>query len=107
MKGPYVLWAVMRWGIFAGLILVTLSGFGVCLLVLQTVSDLPKLPEDLSRIIETPQSLVYNASGKVVLHLGERENVPLNRVSPDFINAIVATEDHLFSSIEVSTSFGH
>lgn len=96
MKGPYVLWAVMRWGIFAGLILVTLSGFGVCLLVLQTVSDLPKLPEDLSRIIETPQSLVYNASGKVVLHLGERENVPLNRVSPDFINAIVATEDHLF-----------
>jgi penicillin-binding protein 1A len=96
MKGLYAIWAVMRWGMFAGLILAALGGFGVCLLVLHTVSDLPKLPGDLSRIIETPQSLVYNASGQVVLHLGERESVPLNRVSPDFINAIVATEDHLF-----------
>jgi penicillin-binding protein 1A len=70
--------------------------FSVTFLVLHTAATLPKLPGDLSRIIETPQSRVYDASGQVVMHLGERESVPLARVSPDFINAIVATEDHLF-----------
>jgi penicillin-binding protein 1A len=96
MKGWDGIWAVSRWVFFAGLILVCTGIFAVTLLVLYTASDLPKLPEDLSRIIETPQSLVYNASGQVVMHLGEQESVPLARVSPDFINAIVATEDHLF-----------
>lgn len=88
--------AVLRWGGYAGLILACAGIFAVTLLVLHVASDLPKLPGDLSRIIETPQSLVYDVSGKVVMRLGERESVPLARVSPDFIDAIVATEDHLF-----------
>jgi penicillin-binding protein 1A len=96
MKGWDRIWAVLRGLFFAGLILVSTGIFAVTLLVLHTASNLPKLPQDLSRIIETPQSRVYNASGQVVMHLGERENVPLARVSPDFIHAIVATEDHLF-----------
>ena len=62
----------------------------------QVARDLPKLPESLSRLIETPQTLIYAADGQVVLALGERRVVPLNRVSQDFINAIVATEDHRF-----------
>jgi penicillin-binding protein 1A len=96
MRGWNAIWAVLRWVFFAGLILVSTGIFAVTILVLHTASNLPKLPQDLSRIIETPQSRVYNASGQVVMHLGERESVPLARVSPDFINAIVATEDHLF-----------
>ncbi|MBG0780623.1 MAG: transglycosylase domain-containing protein, partial [Desulfotignum balticum] len=96
MKGILSIWRAARLVFFTGLILVCTGIFLLTLLILYTASDLPRLPEDLSRIIETPQSLVYNASGQVVLRLGERESVPLNRVSPDFINAIVATEDHRF-----------
>ncbi len=96
MKGILSIWRAARLVFFTGLMLVCAGIFLVTLLILYTASDLPRLPEDLSRIIETPQSLVYNASGQVVLRLGERESVPLNRVSPDFINAIVATEDHRF-----------
>ncbi len=96
MKPIGSIWTAIRLAFFSGLMLVCAGIFSVTVLVLYTASDLPRLPEDLSRIIETPQSLVYNAAGQVVLHLGERESVPLNRVSPDFINAIVATEDHRF-----------
>ena len=96
MKNVCSIWAGIRLFFFSGLILFCAGIFFVTLLVLYTASDLPRLPDDLSRIIETPQSVVYNSAGQVILHLGERESVPLNRVSPDFINAIVATEDHRF-----------
>lgn len=81
---------------FAGLVTVCAGIIGLMCLVFYTVPDLPKLPEDVSRIIETPQSIVYASSGQMLMRLGERESVPLSRVSADFINAILATEDHLF-----------
>ncbi|HSL60568.1 MAG TPA: PBP1A family penicillin-binding protein [Desulfotignum sp.] len=90
------IWQVIRFVFFSGLILFSTGIIVFMLLVFHTVSDLPRLPRDLSRIIETPQSLVYGSSGQVVMRLGERESVPLNQISADFINAIVATEDHLF-----------
>lgn len=62
----------------------------------QVAGDLPKLPDSLNRLIETPQTLIYAADGQVIMTLGERNAVPLDRVSPDFINAILATEDHRF-----------
>lgn len=58
--------------------------------------DLPKLPSPLSRIIETPQTQIFAADGKILATLGERKAVPLNMVSQDFINAILAIEDHRF-----------
>jgi 1A family penicillin-binding protein len=81
---------------FAGLMLVSVGTFSVMFLVFYTVSDLPKLPQDVSRIIETPQSLVYASSGQVLIQLGERDSISLDQVSVDFVNAILATEDHLF-----------
>ncbi|MDD9301570.1 MAG: PBP1A family penicillin-binding protein [Desulfobacter sp.] len=65
-------------------------------LVLTVSQDLPKLPTPLNRIIETPQSLIYASNGQVLIALGERKAISLDMVSPDFLNAIVATEDHLF-----------
>ena len=65
-------------------------------LIFHVAGDLPKLPSPLSRIIETPQSLIYASTGQLLWGLGERKVVPLEMVSKDFINAIVATEDHLF-----------
>ncbi len=65
-------------------------------LIFHVAGDLPKLPSPLSRIIETPQSLIYDSTGQLIMGLGERKLVPLELVSKDFINAIVATEDHRF-----------
>lgn len=66
------------------------------ILFFYSIKDLPRLPEPLSRIIETPPTEIFSADGQPVLLLGGREYVPLNRVSLNFIQAILATEDHRF-----------
>jgi 1A family penicillin-binding protein len=78
------------------LVSVVLGCLAGIFLIFHVAGDLPKLPSPLSRIIETPQSLIYASTGQVLMGLGERKAVPLEMVSTDFINAIVATEDHRF-----------
>jgi len=60
------------------------------------LADLPRVPEPLNRIIETPPTEIYAATGERVMVIGGREAIPLNRVSPHFIQAVIATEDHRF-----------
>lgn len=60
------------------------------------VSDLPRVPDPLSRIIETPPTEIFAATGERIMLIGGREAVPLNRISPFFIQAVIATEDHRF-----------
>lgn len=96
MKWLTPFYSLIRILFWSGLVLVAFGILGGSLLVFHTAADLPKLPEDLNRMIETPQSLVYASTGQVILRLGERKSVPLSQVSRDFINAILATEDHLF-----------
>ena len=76
---------------FSGIVTVFLA-----ILFFYSIKDLPRLPEPLSRIIETPPTEIFSADGQPVLLLGGREYVPLNRVSLNFIQAILATEDHRF-----------
>ncbi|MFO7750592.1 MAG: PBP1A family penicillin-binding protein [Desulfobacteraceae bacterium] len=79
-----------------------LLAFGACCCIVFTVlifsasRDLPKLPDPLSRIIEIPPTEIYGAGGELLTSLGGRESISLDRVSPDFLNAVVATEDHRF-----------
>ena len=78
-----------------------LAGAAVLAIVLTvlfffTLKDLPRIPTPLNRIIETPPTEIFAASGERILVLGGREAVPLNRVSPHFIHAVLATEDHRF-----------
>jgi len=81
---------------YTGLLGAGITAAAACLMVFHISRDLPKLPSPLSRIIETPQSLIYAADGQVLIALGEKASVSLDMVSPDFLNAIVATEDHRF-----------
>ncbi len=60
------------------------------------LGDLPRVPEPLSRIIETPPTEIIAATGERVLVIGGRDAVPLNQVSPAFLQAVIATEDHRF-----------
>jgi 1A family penicillin-binding protein len=87
---------LIRLLVFSGLILISLVVFFGMFLVFYTARDLPQLPYPLSRIIERPQTQIYASNGQVLATLGVRETIPLNMVSKDFINAIIATEDHRF-----------
>ena len=80
---------------FAATVTAVLAVLGVGLFFF-SLKDLPRVPEPLNRIIETPPTEIFAASGERILVLGGREAVPLNRVSPHFIQAVLATEDHRF-----------
>jgi len=77
----------------------TLAGLGALLtigLFFVAVRKLPQVPEPLGRIIETPPTEIFAATGERLMIIGGREVVPLNRISPFFIKAVIATEDHRF-----------
>ena len=77
----------------------TLAGLGALLgtgLFFIAMRDLPQVPEPLGRIIETPPTEIFAATGERLMVIGGREVVPLNRISPFFIKAVIATEDHRF-----------
>lgn len=73
-----------------------LGAAGLGVLALVAVGDLPRVPSPLSRIIETPPTEIFAATGERIMLLGGREAVPLSRVAPSFIQAVIATEDHRF-----------
>ena len=76
-----------------------LGGVGALLvtgILFVVVSDLPRVPDPLNRIIETPPTEIFAATGERIMLIGGREAVPLNRISPFFIQAVIATEDHRF-----------
>ena len=65
-------------------------------MIFYLIQDLPRVPDPLSRIIETEPTEIFAATGERIMLLGGREAIPLSRVSPHFIRAILATEDHRF-----------
>ena len=90
--------SLRRFSIFFYL-LITLAGLGALLttgLFFVAVRELPQVPEPLGRIIETPPTEIFAATGERLMVIGGREVVPLNRISPFFIKAVIATEDHRF-----------
>jgi len=76
-----------------GAAIAVLVGFGFFFTVLQ---NLPRVPHPLSRIIETPPTEFYAATGERLMLLGGRDFIPLRRVSHHFLHAVIATEDHRF-----------
>jgi penicillin-binding protein 1A len=81
---------------YTGLLAAGLAAAGLLIFFFFAVQDLPRVPDPLSRIIETPPTEIYAATGERLMVIGGREAVPLNRVSPFFIQAVIATEDHRF-----------
>ena len=86
----------LRSTFYIGLTAAGLALLGLMVLVFVVVQDLPRVPDPLSRIIETPPTEIYATTGERLMVIGGREAIPLNRVSSDFINAVIATEDHRF-----------
>lgn len=66
------------------------------ILLFTTVSDLPKVPVPLRRIIETPPTEILAANGTPILQIGGRQYVTVDQISLSLIQAILAIEDHRF-----------
>jgi penicillin-binding protein 1A len=81
---------------YLALFLGGLGAVGLVGVFFVAVRDLPQVPEPLGRIIETPPTEIFAATGERIMLLGGQEAVPLSRVSPHFIRAVIATEDHRF-----------
>jgi len=81
---------------YLGLALTGLGALFAIGLFFVAVRNLPRVPEPLSRIIETPPTEIFAATGERLMIIGGREVIPLNRISPYFIQAVIATEDHRF-----------
>ncbi|MGA6925746.1 MAG: PBP1A family penicillin-binding protein [Desulfosarcina sp.] len=73
-----------------------LAAVGLFGLFLVTVKDLPRVPEPIGRINDTPSTEIFSGDGRRILTIGGRETVALDDVSYAFIQAILATEDHRF-----------
>ncbi len=71
----------------AGLLLTGMIIFFVVL------SDLPYLPRDLHSLVYARPTEIYAADGTLVQRLGGRTYVTLDKISPNFLNAVIATED--------------
>jgi penicillin-binding protein 1A len=81
---------------YLGLVLSGLAAVVAMGIFFMVISDLPRVPEPLNRIIETPPTEIFAATGERIMLLGGREAIPLNRISPFFVQAVIATEDHRF-----------
>ena len=86
----------LRTTFYTGLIAGGLSVLGLVGLLFVVVQDLPRVPDPLGRIIETPPTEIFAVTGERLMVIGGREAIPIKRVSQDFINAVIATEDHRF-----------
>ena len=73
-----------------------LAALGLFCLFLVAAKDLPRVPEPIGRINDTPATEIFSADGRRILVIGGRETVALEDVSYPFIQAILATEDHRF-----------
>jgi penicillin-binding protein 1A len=86
----------LRTTFYVGLIAGGLTLLGLVGLLFVVVQDLPRVPDPLGRIIETPPTEIFAVTGERLMVIGGREAIPIKRVSQDFINAVIATEDHRF-----------
>jgi 1A family penicillin-binding protein len=82
--------------VYLTLFLGGIVALGIIGLFFVVLEDLPQIPSPLERVIETPPTEFFSASGERVLILGGKEAVSLSSVSIHLIKAIVATEDHRF-----------
>ena len=65
-------------------------------LIFALAPNIPRLPDDLSLLAFSPVTEVYARNGQLLSTSGGREYVPLDRISRNFQNAMIAVEDKRF-----------
>ena len=84
----------MKTKIFYSLIFVaSLTMLGVYSGFYYLVSNLPYIPGDLRELVYAQSTRIYADDGSLILKLGGQSYVTLDKISPHFQHAIIATED--------------
>ncbi|MDL2269971.1 PBP1A family penicillin-binding protein [Desulfosarcina sp. OttesenSCG-928-G17] len=96
MRVAAILWKMMTTLAYGTLALMGVAALAIFCFLLVVVKDLPQVPEPISRINDTPATEIFSSEGRRILTIGGRETVALDDISPAFIQAILATEDHRF-----------
>jgi len=84
---------ILLYSFLAVFILGTLT---VLILIAVVVDDIPRIPDNLSELILVPPTEVYAADGSIISQVGGRSSIPLQRVSLQFRQAVLAVEDDQF-----------
>ena len=96
MKTLNSIYYIARLAFYAMLAFAGVACLVVTCLIFIAAKDLPRVPEPLGRIIDVPQTEIFAVTGERLMTLGGRVPVDLTSVSPYFLDAVVATEDHRF-----------
>ena len=78
--------------------LIVLSVGAVIWVIVSYQADMPRLPDDLRLLASTPSTQVFARDGQLLGSMGGREYIAIERISPNFLNAVVAAEDKRFYS---------
>lgn len=62
------------------------------------IRELPHIPDDLRNLVYSQPTEIYANDGSLVHRLGGKSYVPLERISPNFQQALIAAEDGEFYS---------
>ena len=75
-------------------VIAVVAGFCAGVAVVATMGrDLPQLPDNLEKLVLNTQTEFYSNTGKLIATMGEKNRVPLSRISPFFQDALLAAED--------------
>src|SRR3990172_8379294 len=84
-------------GLFYLGVILFVAGFCAGAVVVVLVSgDLPQLPDQLEKLVLNTQTEFYSNTGRLIATMGEKNRVPLARISPHFQQALLAAEDASF-----------
>lgn len=87
---------MIRKVLYSLIVLFLLFCFTALVLFFTYARRIPRLPDDLRILGSSPPTEVYARSNEVLTSMGGRSYIPFERISPDFIKAIIATEDKRF-----------
>ncbi|MFH0881504.1 MAG: transglycosylase domain-containing protein [bacterium] len=76
--------------------LVALGVVGFILLVAINVNGIPRVPDELNRLIAVSPTEVYAADGSLLTRVGGRRAVPIDRIANSYRLSVLAAEDDDF-----------
>ena len=88
-----VLYKLIKSLFYLGVVGAVLGFCGGAALVIAVGRDIPQLPDELEKLVLNTRTEFYSSTGKLIATMGEKNRVPLSRISPHFRNALLAAED--------------
>jgi len=87
---------IFKFFFYLGVIALVAGFLGGVVVVVTMGRELPQLPDQLEKLVLNTQTEFYSNTGRLIATMGEKNRVPLERISRHFVNALLAAEDASF-----------